>query len=52
MDSVGEKVLFRIKLDATGLENPNKWETCMVLTPDLANESNNCLFLNASVTAE
>ena len=44
--------MLGIKLDRTGLENPNKWETCMLLNDNLANKSNNCLFLNAMVTVE
>ena len=52
-ENVGEKVLFRIQLDATGLEYPQKWETCMVLSSNFVESNcNNCLFLNALVTAE
>ena len=47
-----EKAVFKIHLDKTGLENPDKWETCMLLNDKLAKPSNNVLFLNAMVTAE
>ena len=47
-----EKVVFKINLDKTGLENPNKWETCMLLNDKLAKPCNNCVFLNAMVTVE
>lgn len=47
-----ERVVFKILLDKTGCEDPDKWETCMLLNEELAKSSNNCLFLNAMVTAE
>ena len=52
VDEGFERVLLKIHLDKTGLENPDKWETCMLLNDKLANSKNNCLFLDAMVTAE
>jgi len=47
-----EKAVFKINLDKTGLENPLKWETCMLLNEKWSKPFNNCVFLNAMVTAE